>query len=344
MKFDAITIKDIAKALGLSSSTVSRALRDSYEISPKTKERVLLYAKEYNYSPNPIALSLKEKRSSSIGVLVSEIANSFFSQVINGIESVAQENGYNVIIAQSKEDFNKEVSSIQYLASRSVDGIILSVSSETSTFNHVKQLYDRGMNMVSFDRLVDFEDIHKVAVDNYKAAYEATTHFIENGYKNIACFANASYLSITQERLKGYEAALSEAGIPMEESLVKYCAHGGMVRTEIEISLSELWKQKKRPDALLAASDRLSTNSIGILKEMGIEIPRDIALIGFTNSVNADIFNPSLSAVVQPAFEMGRKATELLIAQIENNKPVTNFEQVVMDTELILRNSSNRPQ
>lgn len=340
MKFEAITIKDIAKALGLSSSTVSRALRDSYEISPKTKERVLLYAKEYNYSPNPIALSLKEKRSSSIGVLVSEIANSFFSQLINGIESVAQENGYNVIIAQSKENYEKEVSSILYLASRSVDGIILSVSSETSTFNHVKQLYDRGMNMVSFDRLVDFEGIHKVSVDNYKAAYDATAHFIKNGYKNIACFANASYLSITQERVRGYEAALRDYSIAIKEENIYYCLHGGLIYEEVEEIMTKAIANPQRIDAILACSDKITTNIMRYCQIKDLTIPDQISLVGFSNLDLTDLLTPSLSVVRQPAYEMGRKSAELLINMIESKRPTKNFETVVFSAELHQRKSS----
>lgn len=340
MKFEAITIKDIAKALGLSSSTVSRALRDSYEISPKTKERVLLYAKEYNYSPNPIALSLKEKRSSSIGVLVSEIANSFFSQVINGIESVAQENGYNVIIAQSKEDFNKEVSSIQYLASRSVDGIILSVSSETSSFGHIQQLYDRGMNMVSFDRLVDFEGIHKVSVDNYKAAYDATEHFIKNGYKNIACFANASYLSITQERVRGYEAALKDYSIAIKEENIYYCLHGGLIYEEVEEIMTKAIANPQRIDAILACSDKITTNIMRYCQIKDITIPDQISLVGFSNLDLTDLLTPSLTVVRQPAYEMGRKSAELLINMIESKRPTKHFETVIFASELHQRNSS----
>jgi len=155
MKFEAVTIKDIAKALGLSTSTVSRALRDSYEISPETKKLVLEYAEKINYHPNPIALSLKERRSRSIGVIVCEIANSYFSQVINGIESIANTNGYNVIISQSHESSEKELVNLQYLTSRSVDGLIISVSTETTNFNFFRELHDRGMPIVFFDRIVD---------------------------------------------------------------------------------------------------------------------------------------------------------------------------------------------
>jgi LacI family transcriptional regulator len=342
MKFEAITIKDIAKALGLSTSTVSRALRDSYEISPETKEKVLLYAKENNYRPNPIALSLKEKRSSSIGVLVCEIANSFFSQAINGIESVAQEKGYNVIIAQSKEDFEKEVSSLQYLASRSVDGIIFSVSAETSDFSHVQQLYSRGMNMVSFDRVVDFPDIHKVSVDNYKAAYEATTHFIKNGYTNIACIANAAFLSITKERVEGYTAALKDHNIKLDPNNIYYCLHGGLIYDEVVEIMSKAMDGKHKPDAILACSDKITTNVMRYCQQQNIAIPKQVGLVGFSNLDLTDLLAPSLTVVQQPAYEMGRIAAELLIKQIESKRPIKQFEDVVLATNLHQRASSEK--
>jgi LacI family transcriptional regulator len=342
MKFEAITIKDIAKALGLSTSTVSRALRDSYEISPETKERVLEYAKENNYRPNPIALSLKEKRSSSIGVLVCEIANSFFSQAINGIESVAQEKGYNVIIAQSKEDFEKEISSIQYLASRSVDGIIFSVSAETSDFSHIKQLYARGMNMVSFDRVVDFPDIHKVSVDNFKAAYEATTHFIKNGYTNIACVANASFLSITKERVEGYTAALRDHNIKLNPENIYYCLHGGMNYDEVENIMNKAMNGKVKPDAILGCSDKITTSIMRYCQTANIAIPHQVGLVGFSNLDLTDLLNPSLTVVRQPAYEMGRIAAELLIKQIESKRPTKDFEDVVLATALLQRASSEK--
>lgn len=340
MKFEAITIKDIANALGLSTSTVSRALRDSHEISPETKEKVLAYAKEYNYRPNPIALSLKEKRSSSIGVLVSEIANSFFSQAINGIESVAQEKGYNVIIVQSKEYFEREVSSMQYLASRSVDGIIFSVSAETSDFAHIQQLLNRGMHMVSFDRTVDFGEIHKVKVDNFKAAYEATTHLIQSGFKKIACIANAAFLSITVERVEGYKAALKDHNLPVIDENIDFCLHGGLIYEEVESAMNKKMLGNNKPDAILACSDKITTNSMRYCQKNKIVIPKQLALLGFSNLDLTDLLSPSLSVVRQPAYEMGRIASELLIKQIESKRPITQFENVVLPAELHLRDST----
>src|ERR1700733_2287635 len=226
MKFEAVTIKDIAKALALSTSTVSRAVRDSYEISPETKQVVLEYARQINYRPNPIALSLKEKRSRSIGIIVCEIANSFFSQIINGIESIAYDKGYNVIIAQSHESYAREVINVQYLASRSIDGLLVSVSSETQDLDHLKNLHDRGFPIVFFDRIVDEMETHKVIVDNFKGAYDATEHLIQSGYRNIAALAGSEYLSITKERLSGYRKALEDHGLNYDESYIQHCLHG----------------------------------------------------------------------------------------------------------------------
>jgi LacI family transcriptional regulator len=334
MKFEAITIKDIAKTLGLSTSTVSRALRDSYEISPETKARVIEYARKMNYRPNPIALSLKEKRSSSIGVLVSEIANSFFSQAINGIESVAQQKGYNVVIAQSKEDFNREVSALNYLASRSVDGILLSVSSETSDFS------SKGMPLVCFDRVVEIIDTHKVIVDNFMAAYNATNHLIKNGYKKIVCIANASLLSISRERVEGFKKAMTDKKMPFDEKSIYYCPHGGLIYEEVEQVMNQLLKSKNKPDAVIACSDKITTNVMRYCNQKKVAIPESLALIGFSNLDFTELLSPSLSVVRQPAYEMGKKAAELLITMIESKRPVLDFETVILPAELMQRSSS----
>lgn len=338
MKFEAVTIKDIAKALGLSTSTVSRALRDSYEISPETKKLVLEYAAKINYQPNPIALSLKERRSHSIGVIVCEIANSFFSQVINGIESIAYNNGYNVIIAQSRESFEREVLNLQYLTSRSIDGLIISVSTETEDFSFFRELNEKGLPIVFFDRIVDEIKTHKVIVDNYKGAYNATAHLIKNGFKKIAALGNSESLSITKERLDGYRAALEENGLGADENLVRYCHHGGMILSEVEDAVNELLQQK--PDAFFASSDKLTTGCLRILKEKKKIVPDDVGLIGFSNSELTELLSPSLSIIKQPAFEMGALAMNLLLQLIESKRPVKDFETRVLATELIIRESS----
>jgi len=342
MKFEAVTIKDIAKALALSTSTVSRALRDSYEISEETKQLVLKYAKELNYRPNPSALGLKEKRTRSIGIVVSEIANSFFSQAINGIESVAHNRGYNVIIAQTLENYEREVANMQFLSSRSVDGCLISVSTETNDFFHINDLYRKGFPVVCFDRVVDSLETHKVSIDNFLGAYDATTHLIKSGYKKIAILSSIEYLSITKERLNGFKKALADHNISFNEDYLKYCAHGGLVYEEVEKAIDELLKLKVKPDAIFTSGDKLTTNFMRYCKTKKIAIPDKIAVIGFSNLDITELLSPSLSVVRQPAYEMGKIATELLLNMIESKRPVTDFDHIVLPPEIIVRDSSLR--
>jgi LacI family transcriptional regulator len=331
MKFEATTIKDIAKALGLSTSTISRALRDSYEISEETKKLVLECAEKLNYRPNPIALSLKERRSRSIGVIVCEIANNFFSQIINGIESVAYERGYN----------EREIMDLQFLASRSVDGLLISVSTETNDINHLKSLHDRGLPIVFFDRTLEGLNTHSVIVDNFNGAYLATEHLIKNGYKNIAAITNSEFLSITNERLAGYKQALIDNNLPVKNSFIQHCFYGGMVFSEVEEAVNKLFTQKQKPDAIFATSDKLSSGCLKTLNRRGLSIPNDIALVGFSNTDIAELLKPSLTVIRQPAYEMGRAATDLLLQQIESKRPVKDFEKRVLLPELIIGDSSS---
>ncbi|HEY4209610.1 MAG TPA: LacI family DNA-binding transcriptional regulator [Puia sp.] len=340
MKFEAITIKDIAKALGLSTSTVSRALRGSYEISAETKKLVLEYAEKLNYRPNPIAQSLKEKRSRSIGIIVCEIANNFFSQAINGIESVAYKKGYYVIISQSHESYEREVSNAQYLASRSVDGLLVSLSTETTDLSHLKKLHEKGLPIVFFDRVTEEMQTHKVIANNFNGAYQATEHLLKAGFKRIAHVTISPHLSITKERLAGYKAALADNGVTYDEGLVKYCKYGGLIISETEQAIDALLNLSKKVDAIVAASDKLSTGCLSTLAKRKVRIPEDIALVGFTNSLLTEVFHPSMSSVRQPAFEMGQVAMEMLIQIIESRRPVTEFETRVLNTELTIRASS----
>ena len=340
MKFEAVTIKDIAKALGLSTSTVSRALRDSYEISPETKQLVLDYARQINYRPNPIALSLKVRRSLSIGVIVSEIANSFFSQIINGIESVAYSKGYNVIITQTRESYEREVLNMDFLSSRSVDGFLISVSAETQDYSHITDLYERGLPIVFVDRVVKSINTYMVIADNYKSAYDATTHLIKNGYKRIAHLANSAYLSITEERTRGYRQALEDAKIPFREDYLKHCPHGGMIYDEVDSAMNDLMALKQKPNAIFASADKLTTNCMRYCRAKGITIPDDLAVVGFSNLDLTDLLSPSLTVVRQPCFDMGALAAELLIKMIESKRPPTEFETRMLPAELYIRESS----
>lgn len=344
MRYEALTIKDIAAALHISASTVSKALRDSYDISEETKKVVKAYAEAHNYRPNPIAQSLKHGLSRSIGVIVCTIDNHFFSSAINGIESVAYQKGYNVNIAQSHESYEREVLITRHLSSRSIDGFIVSLSAETSSIDHFKELHDKGLPMVFFDRVTPEIVTHQVISNNYKGAYEATRHLIAQGYRRIAHITSSNLLSITLERLDGYAQALQDAGLPVDDAYIRYCRHGGMIPEETEQALRELLSLDPRPTAIMTASDRLSTTAFSLLKSMDVSIPGEMALVGFTNSTSAHIFDPALSTVVQPAFEMGRQSMELLVRLIEAKRPTTSYETRVLDNELIIRASSKKPE
>lgn len=340
MKFEAVTIKDIAKALGISTSTVSRALRDSHEISPETKQLVLECAEKLNYRPNPIALSLKERRSRSIGVIVPEIANNFFSQVINGIESIAYDRGYNVIISQTRESYEREVMDLQYLASRSVDGLLISLSTETNDLSHLKSLHSKGFPIIFFDRITEEINTHRVIVDNFKGSYDATEHLIRSGYKRIGVLASSEFLSITHERVAGYKEALIRNGIKVDENYIQHCFYGGMIFEEVENAVNKLFTQKNKPDAIFASSDKLTTGCLKTLKRRGIKIPEEIAVVGFTNTDIAELIDPPLTVVRQPAYEMGKAATDLLLQLIESKRPIKEFEKRIMTPELQIRESS----
>lgn len=340
MKFESATIKDIAKALHLSTSTVSRALRGSYEISAKTKKQVLEYAEKINYRPNPIALSLKERRTRAIGIVVSEIANNFFSQAIDGIESIAYNKGYHVIITQSHESQDREKVNVEHLAARGVDGLLISLSSESVDIAYLKELHEKGLPIVFFDRITNEIETHRVTANNYPGSFRATEHLISEGYKRIAHITSSPHLSITKERLEGYKDALAKHSIPFNESLIKYCNHGGMVVAEIEDALSTLFTSKAKPDAIFTASDRLTLSCYGQVRKM--KLKKEVGFIGFTNTVVGDLFSPSLTAIRQPAAEIGQSAIEFLIQLIESKRPVTEFQHKVLDTELIIRASSKR--
>jgi LacI family transcriptional regulator len=232
------------------------------------------------------------------------------------------------------------VINVQYLASRSIDGLLVSVSSETKDLEHLKNLHERGFPIVFFDRVVDEIATHKVIVDNVKGAYDATEHLIKAGYKRIANLAGSEYLSITKERLTGYRQALEAHGRSFDEAYVQHCLHGGMVYSEVEEALDLLLKQKEKPDAIIGCADKLTTNCLRYFKKNKIKVPDDIALVGFSNLDLTDLLSPSLTVVRQPAFEMGQVSTDLLIQLIESKRPVKDFEKRVLPPQLFIREST----
>ena len=342
MRLESITIKDIAKALNLSYSTVSRALKDSYKISEATRRMVQEYADAHNYRPNLMAQSLKSQRSRSIGVVLCNIPNVFFAEVISGIESVASNNNYLVIITQSEESYEREVRNVENLAWRSVDGLLVSLSTESEDLEHFSDLHEQCLPIVFFDRVTDQLATHRVVADNMGGAYEGTRHLLAGGYRRIAHITSSPHVSITRERREGYEEALQEADIPLHEPYIKYCMHGGMVFEEIEKAIDELLSLPAPPDALLCASDRLTMGCYSIIRKKGLKIPDEIGIAGFSNFNSAELFCPSLTTIRQPAFEMGKMAAQLLIDLIESKRPPSQFIKKVFPTELFIRDSTRK--
>jgi LacI family transcriptional regulator len=340
--FESFTIKDIAKALGLSTSTVSRALNGSYEIGTETKKLVLEYAEKVNYRPNPIALSLKDQKSHSIGVVVCELANNYFSQAINGIESIAYNRGYHVIVTQTHESFERERVNVEHLLSRHVDGLLVSLSAETTDTSQYKYLHNKGFPIVFFDRVAVDIDTHRVIVDNFKGTFEATELLIRAGFTKIAHLTNSANLLISRERFNGFKAALDAHGIPFPPGYLKNCNHGGMIADEVEAAIRDFLDLEQQPEAIFIGSDRLTISCMHILKKMGVKVPDDIAIAGFTNSEDAELFEPSLTVVRQPAFQIGQIATEMLIKTIESKRKIEEYDTCKLETELIPRASSQR--
>lgn len=333
MSFEKFTLKDIAKALNLSTSTVSRALRDSYEISEETKKKVLAYAQQVNFQVNPIARSLKERKSNTIGVIVSEISNNFFSQVIEGIESVAYEKNYQVVITQSHESAKQEKLLVEHLFMRSVDGLLMTLSAESDETSYLQQLLKSGFPIVFFDRVPENFDTHKVIADNTKGGSDAVEYLVKKGCRKIAHITGNQNLSTNRERLEGFKKGLKSNGFPFEEQAVKYCQHGGADGKEIEDAIEDL--KDYHYDGIFISGDRLTTGYLQALNRMNSSLSHSHKIVGFTNSKVVDIFNPPITAVKQPAIEMGERAARLLIAQIEAKYPIEEYETIMLPIEIV---------
>lgn len=333
-----ITLRDIAKVLNLSVSTVSRALTDSYQIGDKTKKLVLEYAKAHNYVPNRMARGLKEGKSRSIGVVVCSIDNSFVSQMLDGIDQFCKANDYQLIIMQSKEDFEQEKACINLLYAGGIDGLLISPTFQTTDFDYLKKLQYDGLPIVLFDRLSKNINTHKVAVDNFKGAYQAIEHLIVNGYQNIAHINSESKLNLATDRFDGYTKALSDYNISYQKKLVKFC-NTNSLNESLEVAIKQLMNLAKKPDAIFTATDQITTKSLAILTQLNYKIPQDIALIGFSNTDLANVFNPALSTIYQPAFEIGSLAAKQLLSLIQDKSEVI-FETILLHTELQPRAST----
>lgn len=342
MKYNQVTIKDIARELGISPSTVSRALKDHPDISPETKKAVNELAEKLNYTPNIVALSLRQSKTNTIGVIIPELVHFFFSTVIAGIEDVAYSAGYNVIITQSNESLQREKTDIRALFNSRVDGMLISVSRETDNFEHIDNILAKGVPMVFFDRIYDTPNASKIIVDDLSGAREATLHLIDQGCKRIAHLEGAPNLEITKKRLEGFLQAHKERGIAVPDELIMP-AHLGTIEAGKEAT-RKLLELDQRPDAIFATNDPAAMGAVQAIKEAGLRIPQDVAVVGFSNWFFTALLDPPLTSVDQPGFEMGQEAAKLLIRHIEqrtkDRDAEVQHETKVLKTKLIVRDSS----
>lgn len=332
-----LTLKQIARELDVSVSTVSKALRDSVEISEDTRNKIKAFAKLYNYKPNNIALSLKNRKTKTIGVIIPEIIHHFFTTVISGIEQVANERGYHVIICMSNNSFDKEVINMELLANGSTDGFIISVAKETQQkgdYHHLQEVIEQGMPLVMFDRVIDEINCDKVIIDDVLGAREAVQHLIDIKCKNIALISTVDYVSVGKLRTQGYLEALKENEIAINHDLILKVEDFDRSEQEIKHFLNG-----KNIDAVFAVNEHFAIYAIKAFTDQGLKVPDDISVVGFTNGELSKLFNPSLTTVSQHGAEIGAQAARLLIKKLES-KEEGPYETIIVETELIERNST----
>lgn len=337
MKNGQVTIKDIAKKLNISVATVSRALRDIPDISNDTKKAVVALAKELEYQPNSVAQSLVKNRTNTIGVIIPGLISHFYCSAISGIQKVASKAGYHVMICQSSESYQTEVANLQAMVSSRVDGLIISVSKETRCFEHFRSLQKKNIPLVFFNRVIEEIDVSKVVVDDYEGAFKATEHLIVNGCQKIAHLAGPQNLLICKDRLNGYLDALKKHNLSVDQSLISQCdftMESGITGTKHLLQAGSL------PDAIFAVCDAAAFGAMSVIKERNLKLPDDIAIVGFTNEPVASWIEPSLSTIAQPTYEIGRVAAELLIDQIKHSATSYRPQIKVLQTGLIIRQSS----
>jgi LacI family transcriptional regulator len=333
-----VTMKEIARKLGVSVSTVSRALKDSPELHPDTKKKIVEAAKAMNYQYNLLAQSLRISRTKVLGVIVPELTSHFFSSNISGISDTAYRRGYNVMICQSNESYEQEKANLKTLVSSQVDGLLISLSRETKSYEHLQELYDREIPFIMFDRVTEEIPVSKVTVDDAHGAYLAVHHLLEQGCRKIAYFSGPEDLYISKKRKEGYLEALKEYGIPESEARIYVTDLTPEGNRKISL---QMIVDKDRPDAVFAMIDPLAIDLMMVLKEKGVKIPDEIALAGFTDNPTSAVVDPSLTTISQPGYEMGKIAANHLLDQLDeivSDEP----QSFVLQTTLVARESSKK--
>lgn len=334
-----VTLKQIADKLGLSITTVSKALKGYPDVSKKTKQLVMNLSKDLNYVPNSFAVNLRTQHSKTIGVIIPATVHHFFSKVIEGILTEAEKQGYLVILMQSNEDYNLEKKQVDLLLSKGVDGILISLSNKTYDYTHLKKIIDYDIPLVLFDKIAKSINCSKVIIDDKKAAYNAVNYLIKKGYKRIAHFRGDLNPQNSIDRFLGYKQALLDNHIVFDPSLVYICNNNSDF-DDGYLNAGKLLKDHgKNIDAIFTITDVIAIGIMKYFSDLNIKIPEDIALFGFSNWFMASVISPSLSSVEQHGYEMGEKSAQILLKEINhkhNNIPI-ELQTIILPTELVIR-------
>jgi DNA-binding LacI/PurR family transcriptional regulator len=333
------TIIDLARMLGMSKSTVSRALRDQYDVKPETREKVLELAKKLDFETNTLAASLRGNKSYIIGVIIPSFAIPFYSIAMGGIQAAASENGYNVMVCQTGEKYQTELDTINFLMKSRVDGILISLSKDTSIFDHLQRISKRGTPVVMFNRVSENLDLPNVVIDDYDASLMACRYLIESGCRRIAHISGPQSLILSQNRLNGFTDALYEAGLELH---MNHIVESDFTLESGKMAARQLMSSAELPDALFCVCDAVAFGAMAVIREIGLRIPEDVSVMGFTNEPMSSIVSPTLSTISQPIETIGRTAVEVLLEHLNNPKSPQNRHSVVLGTELIIRESTRK--
>ena len=332
-------MKDIARELGISVATVSRALQDSPRISETRREQIKAYAREHNFTPNLLAESLRHSRQKPlkiIGVIIPELAHYYFSSILSGIEEEASSRGYRIMVAQSDEQYEREVRICQSFYENKVCGIIVSQAKDTRNYDHFQRLIDNGGPLVFYDRICTGINASRVVVDDYMGAYKAVSHLIDTGCRRIAYYGSPMQLEISKNRFNGYKDALLKHGLPVDEDLYGICDN----RADAEAITPVILARSNPPDGFFAVNDDTAIGIMYTAKRMGFRVPEDIAVCGFTNGQRAVACDPMLTTVEQRGRTVGSEAADILIGQVEGDIPIDKTVKRVVRTRLVIRGTT----
>lgn len=332
-----ISLKDLAQELGVSISTVSRALKNHPDISPELTKKIQALAEEWNYTPNPLAMGLLRQQTKMIGVIVPDINTHFYSSIISGIEKVAEDHGYFIVITSSNESMKKEVESVNNLLKSRVEGFIVCLSQETSDFSHFEKLITNEIPLVFFDRICEDLEVPAVLANGQDATKKITKHFFENGCKRIAYISGPEHLNISQNRKVGYLNGLKECGLEYDENLLVNC---NLSTQDAKLATQKLLHLKNKPDAIFGVNDTIAFAAMKEIKKQGFKIPDDISLAGFTDEFHSTVVEPALTSVSHPTFQMGEEAANLFFESIEKGKNIN--KRIMLPIDLVVRESSSK--